>query len=399
MSFITRHLKRIPKKEDTKKEDEIETTSEDPPIIENKSHEDSSIVRSLCDYSTLKYIDSSTLIEPDINLYFFNSCICKYKKGYRLFYRSGRNPKSVHDRIATCLLSPNLKVVPNSNKYVDVFSNFNESQISGDHTSKPRQLLYSYFDDAKKYKQKSYIYKNNEHVEDPRVIEFNNSWFMIYTDGLGIAVAKLNLNTCDVIYSHFLNSPHKKYIPENSDGREKNWIMCTDKDRLFLLYCETPRTFLEYKDTGKSLNCIGIFKDNYSVKWPFGDVRGGCPPINYDNGKLIWFFHSVKKINTHIGDDSKVYMIGAYLTTSTYPFKVTDISTHPVLVGIPSHISPNVLLQDNVVYPCGAIALDSQTFLISMGINDYKIAHLEVKKDMLLMNRFTPILESLKFVT
>jgi hypothetical protein len=50
---------------------------------------------------------------------------------------------------------------------------------------------------------KSFVFKDNHHVEDPRAIEFNNHWFVFYTDGLTIGVAKLTLDTCDVIYSHY----------------------------------------------------------------------------------------------------------------------------------------------------------------------------------------------------
>lgn len=376
----------------------IEKTTENPPIFPNKIVADLEYPRSLCDYSTLQYIDTNTLIDPDINLYYFNSCICKYRNIYRLFYRCSKNPKSVSDRIATCLLRLDLKVIPGTNKYINAFSDWDESYKAG-YTNKPRDILYTYLDDNGKHLVKSYIYKNNEHVEDPRVIEYNNSWFLSYTDGLAVGVAKLNLNTCETIYSHFLSSPPKEYIPDSSDGREKNWMMCVDKERLFILYNDSPRVLMEYRDTGIFLKRINIFKDNYSVTWPYGGVRGGCPPIQYDDSSLIWFFHSVKKMKTTVGDNKNVYIIGGYLTKNVYPFKVIKILTHPVLLGIPSHVSEHLYLQDNVVYPCGAIALDSQTFLISMGINDYKIAHLKVTKSMLRWDFFKPKIQSYSFIS
>jgi predicted GH43/DUF377 family glycosyl hydrolase len=361
-----------------------EKTSEEPPIFPNIIRSYPAFPRSLCDYSTLEYIDVKTLIDPEINLYYFNSAICKYKKQYRFFYRCSKNPKSVSDRIATCLLTTDLKVVPNTNKYIDVFSDWHESYKSG-HMDKPREILYTYYgEDNKSYVTKSYVYKKNEHVEDPRVVQFNNSWFLTYTDGLAVGVAKLDLDTCEVIYSHFLKSPPKRFIPKTNDGREKNWIMCVDGDRLFALYSDTPRTFIEYDDTGTSLETIDVVSEGYNTTWPYGDIRGGCPPIEYDDETLIWFFHSLKRMNTTIGNDSGVYFIGAYLTTKSYPFQIVNIITHPVLMGVPSFVSETLYLQDNVVYPCGAITLDSQTFLISMGINDYRIAHLRVKKNMLI---------------
>jgi predicted GH43/DUF377 family glycosyl hydrolase len=398
-TLFSKKLKVLNQLVKSKKEEKIEKTSEEPPIFPNKIVANSEYPRSLCDYSTLQYIDTNTLIDPDINLYYFNSCICKYKDIYRLFYRCSKNPKSVSDRIATCLLTLDLKVIPETNKYVDAFSDWAESYKAG-YTNKPREILYTYNGNSDdEFVSKSYIYKNNEHVEDPRVIEYNNSWFLSYTDGLAVGVAKLHLDTCKTIYSHFLKSPPKKFIPDFNDGREKNWIMCVDNQRLFVLYNESPRTFMEYRDTGISLECINIFKDNYSVTWPYGGVRGGCPPIEYDDSSLIWFFHSVKKMKTTIGDNRNVYIIGGYLTKNVYPFKLIKMLNHPVLMGIPSHVSENLYLQDNVVYPCGAIALDSQTFLISMGINDYKIAHLKVTKSMLRWGIFKPKIESFSFIS
>ena len=400
LTLFSRKIKGVNEQLKQKEEEKIiEKTSEEPPIFPNKIVADSEYPRSLCDYSTLQYIDTTTLIDPDINLYYFNSCICKYNKQYRLFYRCSKNPKSVSDRIATCLLTLDLKVIPGTNKYIDAFSDWNESYKAG-HTNKPRQIVYTYnCKSTGEFVSKSYIYKNNEHVEDPRVIEYNNSWFLCYTDGLAVGVAKLHLDTCETIYSHFLKSPPKKYIPDFNDGREKNWIMCVDKQRLFILYNDCPRTFMEYHDTGTELKCINIFKDNYSVTWPYGDVRGGCPPIKYDDSSLIWFFHSVKKMKTIVGDNKNVYIIGGYLTKNVYPFIVVRMLTHPVLMGIPSHVSEDLYLQDNVVYPCGAIALDSQTFLISMGINDYKIAHLKVTKSMLRWDFFKPKIHSYSFIS
>jgi predicted GH43/DUF377 family glycosyl hydrolase len=388
-------------KEQKRKQDQegiFELTSEKPPIFPNKLVQDANFPRSLCDYSTLEFIDTNALIDPDINLYYLNSCICKYKDIYRLFYRCSKNPKTVSDRIATCLLTTDLKVIEGTNKYIQAYSDWHESYTAG-HTSKPREIVYAYRGDNQgEIVYKSYIYKNNEHVEDPRVIEYNNSWFLSYTDGLAVAIAKLDLDTCETIYSHFLKSPPKKFVPFFNDGREKNWILCQDNGRLFALYSEEPRTFIEYVDTGTSLECKRVFKDNYSVTWPYGGIRGGCPPIEYDDSSLIWFFHSVKKINTSIGNDKNVYMIGGYLTTKTYPFQVLKITPLPILVGVPSHFSENLYLQDNVVYPCGAISLDSQTFLISMGINDYRIAHLKVTKNMLRMINFNVVLESYSFI-
>jgi predicted GH43/DUF377 family glycosyl hydrolase len=397
---LKRVIQAIQEEKKKHEEDEkFELTSEEPPIFPNRIVQNTEFPRTLCDYSTLQFLNTNTLIDPHIYLYYFNSSICKYKDGYRLFYRCSKNPKSVSDRIATCLLTKNLKVVRGTNKYINAYSDWHESFKAG-HTDRPRLIIYTYKGEKEDdYVLKSYVYKNNEHVEDPRVIQYNNSWFLSYTDGLAVGIAKLDLDTCETIYSHFLKSPPKKFIPSFNDGREKNWIFCVDNDKLFALYNEEPRTFIEYVDTGTSLECKNVFRQNYSVKWPYSGIRGGCPPVEYDETSLIWFFHSVKKMTTTVGNDKNVYMIGGYITKNKFPFQVLKITPLPVLMGIPSHASETLYLQDNVVYPCGAISIDSQTFLISMGINDYKIAHLKVTKSMLIWEPYKPMLESYSIIS
>jgi predicted GH43/DUF377 family glycosyl hydrolase len=335
--------------------------------------------RSLCNYEDLIVLDSSKLIDYGQNVYFYNSCICNYKDGYRLFYRCGKDPKTAGDRIATCLLTKDLQVVPYSNKYLNLYSNFKASKQTGPDNSN-RNIKYAYVENGKVV-YKHFIYKDGEHVEDPRVVQFNDAWFIFYTDGISIGVAKLDLETCDVIYSHFMNSP-PEYIRrmKDSDGREKNWIPFVSNNQLYLLYSESPRTYILCSDDKIRLSVQKYDKMIYSVNYDYGTIRGGCPPIAFNNKTLIWFFHSTRRSNTVIGDGRTIYMISAYLSSNVYPFEVSKILIAPLLIGIPSPVDTQILLQDNVVYPCGAVVIDDDTFLISMGINDYKIGHLYVKK-------------------
>lgn len=372
----------------------LKFTSELPQYHVDTLTPDNFFPRSVYDHSDLTYIKNKDLIDSDTNVYYYNSSICKYKDGYRLFYRCGKNPKTAEDRIATCLLSKNLEVIPGTNKYIDAFSNWEESRSHGPDIIE-RHIRYTYKDENEDGELKSFIYKPNTHVEDPRAIEYNGYWFIFYTDGLTIGVAKLDLESCDVIYSHFLNPPPANYKNSKSDGREKNWIPFVSDEKLYILYSDTPRTYIQYTDTLTELIPINYDQLNYSVVWNYGDIRGGCPPVEYKN-QFIWFFHSCMNLGSYIGNNRRVYIIGAYISENKYPFKVTKISTHPLLIGIPSKVSKETL-QDNVVFPCGAI-LDNDEFIISMGINDYKIAHLRVKLDDIQFKKHEPLINFIKFV-
>lgn len=331
------------------------------------------------DVKDLQYINSYDLIDPNINLYYYNSCICKYKDQYRLFYRCGKNPKTCEDRIATCLLTNKFEVVRNSNRYVDVFSNWKLSRNAGPDILN-RHIRYIYENND----QKSFIYKDGYHVEDPRVVEYLGHWVMLYTDGLTVGVAKLELETCNVVYSHFLNVPSRTLISNQSDGREKNWIPVVSNNQLYILYSDTPRTFIHCKDNLTHLSIEKYDKLNYNVSWNYGDVRGGCPPIQYDKDSLIWFFHSAKNIYYSVPTMGvRTYFIGAYVTTKVYPFEIKQITTFPIFFGTLSPLRKNLNYQSNVVFPCGAIS-DGDDFIISMGINDYCVGNLKIfRKDII----------------
>jgi predicted GH43/DUF377 family glycosyl hydrolase len=144
------------------------------------------------------------------------------------------------------------------------------------------------------------------------------------------------------------------------------------------MYSEMPRTILTCNDTGTSLNIVNYKKTSAITGeyWYYGNVRGGTPPVRYDNDHLIWFFHSQVEFESHIGK-KRTYMIGAYVSKATFPFEVVKVSLSPLLIGIASHCSADRSLQDYVVFPCGAINTQGG-WKLSMGVNDYETAFLDV---------------------
>jgi predicted GH43/DUF377 family glycosyl hydrolase len=199
-------------------------------------------------------------------------------------------------------------------------------------------------------------YKNNKHVEDPRVILHKDNYFVCYTDGYNVGIAKLDLE-CNTIYSHYLKKPHDIEF-EGGDGREKNWLPISNGDYIDFWYGDNPRTFLKYRDTGTSLELHSYLKTIQRVKSNFGGIRGGCAPIDYDDDNTkIWFFHTIFKGK---------YRIGAYLTKG---YDIIKITPSPILTG------------NHIVFPCGVIQRDGD-FYISMGVDDRNIGILKVSRDL-----------------
>lgn len=348
-----------------------------PPIVDYMNIQiDKEYPRAMCNYLNLKIIPNKELIDPNINFYYYNSSICKIPEtdNYRLFYRVSKKPKGYDDRIATCVLNSNMDVINSSNKYLELYSNWDES-------------VYKNFNFIKM--MNVYKFKNGYHIEDPRAILFNDNWFLLYTDGFNILVAKLKFDTCETVYSHYIFKPNNLRHDE-SDGREKNWIPFVANNKLYILYSDNPRTIFECKDIDTELKIINVFySDNTNLTiWNYGNIRGGTPPCEYDENHFIWFFHCQKQFNTTIGL-KKVYMIGAYVSKNSYPFDVVKISQLPLLIGIPAPTSRIVSYQDFVVYPCGAIKTKTG-WTISMGIHDYNNGLLNVtENDFLWKNSIT----------
>jgi predicted GH43/DUF377 family glycosyl hydrolase len=277
-------------------------------------------------------LNSIRILKNFIGNYTYNACICSIELGYRIFYRSV-SIKYGDDKIRTCILDLNYNVIPNTDKALDLYSNCYHRQAR---------------------------YKLGEHVEDPRVIMHKNNWFVCYTDGYVVGVAKLDLE-CNTIYSQFLHKPSEIKF-KGGDGREKNWLPISMGEEIHFWYGDEPRTFLVYEDVDTELKYKSFFRTNQSVVTKYGKIRGGCSPIKYNDKQQIWFFHTLFE---------NKYRIGAYLTEGT---QIIAITSQPIITG------------DRIVFPCGAVQ-NENGWTISMGINDMSIGILHVSKDIV----FTPI--------
>ena len=321
------------------------------------------IFTPICDYNDITCLPSDKLINT--MTYHYNCTIARYKDGYRIFYRSGNPPKMVHDRIATCLLTADFKIVEGSNKLVYTYSD--RKLVMRD----MKDVFQISQTDVDVFFSKHAMLVDGEHCEDPRVVEHDGAWFLTYTDGFRIGVSKLDLDTCEHVYSHYIFPP-PSLVNKGGDGREKNWIPFSEQGSLCFLYSDTPRQILRYTDNRTSLLLSNIEKTDLIVECPFGTIRGGCPPVRYDDTHMIWFFHT--------GNQS-MYSIGAYITREFR--EIIYVLDVPILNGTPQPSFETKLdIKSNVVYPCGAIATDSG-WMISMGVNDYKVGLLHVKKTLI----------------
>jgi len=258
------------------------------------------------------------------NLYNYNPCIVNDNTKLRLFYRVcySKNFSLTNSIIKTVLLNTELIPINNTN-----------------------------------IKLKIKIKNNFNNCEDPRAVFFNNFWFIVYTNGYYTFVAKLNKNMF-TIYSHELIKP-KNIIFHNTDGREKNWIPCIMNNKLYIIYSSNPNIIFEMEDKLSELIIKNIIIKDKIIKCNYGVIRGGAPPIKYNDLYDITFFHT---------RHHEIFYIGALLTDNL--FNTIAITRIPIIKGNP------------VFFVCGAININDG-WKISIGINDRNLGYLDISKDTL----------------
>jgi hypothetical protein len=109
-------------------------------------------------------------------------------------------------------------------------------------------------------------------------------------------------------------------------GQEKNWTFWDYNGTLHITYAHAPAHVVYALESGR-------VKHEYRTPVPtcdFGDPRGGTQRVEY-KGQWLKFFHA-NQINLK-SDAKQNYHVGAMLIEPSPPFRITKISSHPVVSG------------------------------------------------------------------
>ena len=226
---------------------------------------------------------------------------------------------------------------------------------------------------------------DKEHFEDPRAIFHRGVTylsacnFVVVNNGRGWTGAHQVLlpvpsmdhkntwvcpNRIDPIYG--TNGP----AIGKDTGAEKNWLWFFHQDQLHMVYQASPHIVCRFSPAGKFEQEYKTFEK--TLEWPYGTIRGGTPPVLTDDGdEYLTFFHS------SLPDEEyhRRYYMGAYTFEAQPPFRITRMTTEPLLAG--SH--QDVWSKDKplVVFPCGSRLKDGK-WLVTMGVNDLASAWIEI---------------------
>lgn len=236
----------------------------------------------------------------------------------------------------------------------------------------------------------------SEFAEDPRVMRHNGNLSLIYNSLVPAKFYSRAMHIAEVDLNNKAASKIEK-IDLHLSKVEKNWAPFTYKadDGTETIHFEyqvlQPRQILKYtsSDTPEWVESPASKDlDKWCEKWAkkWGQPLGGTSARLVDD-EYLSFFHSKFKAK----DGVWWYVMGAYTFEAKPPFRVTGVSTHPILFdGIYETPALNTASPDKyVIFPCGfAVEEKSGKTLIHLGCgeNDSSIKIVTFDKDALVKN-------------
>lgn len=219
--------------------------------------------------------------------------------------------------------------------------------------------------------------------EDPRLFIHQGKLHMSYADGCQIGIALIDPVKMDVTGNYMIDKPLNFRM-------EKNWLFFTHQDQLHAVYQLFPHVV--YQVNGPVITNKTV--SQWPMEWKWGkELRGSTCPVLVDD---LWysFFHSHIEYPVEMkGFLHRQYHLGCYVFENKPPFKVVAMSKEPVISG--TYIDPTIPHGGHHNYCFFAMtALFSSrylpetrgSFLISGGVNDYRIGMFEITMEELKAN-------------
>jgi predicted GH43/DUF377 family glycosyl hydrolase len=226
--------------------------------------------------------------------------------------------------------------------------------------------------------------------EDPRLFDRNGELHISYTNSFpkpgraAAGVAKLD-DEFNVLQSRFLaygKNVCKQHRPLVDGGPlpvgcEKNWAFFAHGWDLYAVY-DIPRHIV-IKANWAEGTAQRIAGSDSVLRWPFGEIRGGTPPVRVED-EFFAFFHSSAMPPSRYVFDRSIYSMGFYAFEAKAPYRITRYTPMPLMSGGLYDPCPQ---RPGVVFPAGAVYRDGR-WLVSYGHNDFKCKIVEFDHQRLL---------------
>lgn len=219
----------------------------------------------------------------------------------------------------------------------------------------------------------------DEHFEDARLFMFNGQPHLSFTQMTGYQPGVDY--ACIMKYARLKLLGNRWLIEEvfwpkfganNGSKKEKNWAFFEHDKALHCVYSDGPNRKVIRLEGEK----VVAEYDSPAATWPWGVIRGGAPPVLMADGQWLAVFHS--SLATEEAPHFVRYYGGAYTFEAKPPFRITAISSRPIIAGSEADghgMDPRYAAgwKPFVVFPCGCVP-DGDDFLVSMGVNDWQCA-------------------------
>ncbi|MGV1047668.1 MAG: hypothetical protein ACOYD4_03965 [Solirubrobacterales bacterium] len=156
------------------------------------------------------------------------------------------------------------------------------------------------------------------------------------------------------------------YGKNQFDGQEKNLVFFENAGKLFCIWTMFPQQTVLELDGAR---VVQVHTSPAPV-YPFGNFRGGTQPFPFRGGWLR-FVHACQ--GNMASDEWWTYHLAAVAMESTPPFRITSISSRPILTGTEKYFPGHRFYKPRVIIPYGAIPF-RDGWQVSMGINDSQCA-------------------------
>jgi predicted GH43/DUF377 family glycosyl hydrolase len=279
-------------------------------------------------HAELRVPGQVTRLQPTIGTHAFNGTVLPaWADRLLAIFRAHRRPS----QIAICPLSPNLQ-------------------------PGPAQILWELSDPA-------WI------PEDPVALFHDGRLLVMYTAITAHSMQAAAMFLAEIGPDYRVRSKDFCHY-EQARQQEKNWSPFTQAGRLYCLYEHQPHTILRF-DHDRIEWRLSQARET-ELTWPFGESRGGAPPV-WHAGRWYVFFHSSRFERRRDGRTPAVYYAGCYAADADW--NILAISREPILAADPNQAHhPWGPGGDGVaaVFPRGAF-VDRDDWVLSYGYLDSEL--------------------------
>lgn len=206
-------------------------------------------------------------------------------------------------------------------------------------------------------------------LEDPRLFHGpDGSLWLAWTEAVYQTGAWTCVQRYGMLYGkgwRIAQAHTPRYGHNDGTAKEKNWQFFWQGERLFAIYSHSPQIVIELDGE----NVVNEWRTP-GIRWRFGHPSGGTPPVPFNAGHLLTFFHAYTPNNHY----HRRYNMAAALIENRPPFAVTFVSDRPLLEGSEREpIAPDDRWNPLCVFPCGVIQ-DGHLWHVSSGVNDCRCA-------------------------